>query len=396
MSISPLPRRPTLLLFPALILAGLLPRCANAAEIRRVAPGRPEYDTSGFHNLFMGSGYRDLWTTPIDFPVLDLRSFAGGLTPVRQVGSMQSIGLALEGRGRAELHLPHDATRTRRASCPPSGPTRVPARLFQDATTANHPGVGFVVPPLAEAAGVLHTTPALRVHARRPGARGVPRDLRRQAGHDRGVPAARARTARPGFAGATEIVSTGELWKRHLARDGARRRARAPARAALRPLDSGLGPAQQAVALAAARRRTPPSSRCPRTATRPSRASAACCSRRRAPRTRSSWTSTDDYENFEGCMTQGGEVDRWLLSEVGPRGLRGDGERARPRGSRTRSIDDAVAAAAAASGTRSTARASPRRSRSAAPSCCRRRSSSTSGSPRRWTSTPPTWPMRCA
>ena len=34
--------------------------------------GRPEYATSGFHKLFMGSGYRELWTTPIDFEVLDL------------------------------------------------------------------------------------------------------------------------------------------------------------------------------------------------------------------------------------------------------------------------------------------------------------------------------------
>ncbi|HEU5311842.1 MAG TPA: hypothetical protein VFV24_10350, partial [Candidatus Eisenbacteria bacterium] len=71
-------------------------RAAKPTETRTVALG-PEYSTSGFHTFWFGEGYRDLWTTPVTLPVLDLESFAGGLTPVRQVGQLQTPGLAMAG-----------------------------------------------------------------------------------------------------------------------------------------------------------------------------------------------------------------------------------------------------------------------------------------------------------
>ncbi len=107
----------------------------------------------------MGSGYRKEWLTPIDFPVLDLATFGGGLTPVRQVGGMQSLGLALKGKdGKSYTFRATDKDPPTKI-LPPEWADSVPAKLFQDATAANHPGNGFVVPALAEAAGVLHTNP---------------------------------------------------------------------------------------------------------------------------------------------------------------------------------------------------------------------------------------------
>jgi hypothetical protein len=112
------------------------------------------------HNFFMGSGYRKEWVTPIDFPVLDLAAFAGGLTPTRQVGGigMQSLGLALAGKdGRGYTFRTTDKDPAK--ILPPEWADSVPAKLFQDATAANHPGNGIVVPALAEAASVLHSNP---------------------------------------------------------------------------------------------------------------------------------------------------------------------------------------------------------------------------------------------
>ena len=71
-------------------------RAALAADTQRVIAGRPQYDRSGYFKWHFGEGYRKLWTAPFEAPVLDLKSYAGGLTPVRKVGSMQSIGLALK------------------------------------------------------------------------------------------------------------------------------------------------------------------------------------------------------------------------------------------------------------------------------------------------------------
>ena len=276
--------------------------------------GRPEYDTSAFHNLFMGSGYRKMWTTPIDFPVLDLSTYAGGLAPVRQVGSMQSVGLAMKGKdGRSYTFRSCDKDPKR--ILPPEWADTAPAKLFQDSTTANHPGVAFIVPALAEAAGVLHTSPKYVFMPDDP-ALG---EFRKTFGGSRG----RSRSSRcPGRRG--RPVST------------------VPSRSC-RPASSGRSssPGRRAstTALSCARG----SSTCgSRTGTATTSSGAGCGAARTIaflplPEDRDQAFSKfgglllqmarathpkfmdwkDHYTNFEGWMTQGGEVDRWMLSSLG-------------------------------------------------------------------------------
>jgi hypothetical protein len=143
------------------ILSVLVLAAADVStETRTVTAGRPEYGRhSSFWRFHFGEGYRDLWTTPFEVEVLDLRTHKGGLTPVRQVGSMQSIGLALrggDGRSYTFRTLDKDPTRI----LPPEWRTTLPAQIFQDQTAAANPGGSFVVPGLAEAASVPHTDPA--------------------------------------------------------------------------------------------------------------------------------------------------------------------------------------------------------------------------------------------
>ena len=259
----------------------------------------------------MGSGYRKLWTTPIDFEVLDLRTFAGGLQPVRQVGSMQSIGLALKGEdGRSYTFRTTDKDPKR--ILPPEWADTAPARLFQDSTTANHPGVGFVLPPLAEVAGVLHTTPRYVFMPDDPALGEFRATFGGKPGTIEEYPLPGPGGA-PGFAGATEIISTGELWKRHLAGE-ARVDERALVRARLFDLwtqdwdrhnkqwrwlrrDGGAAfeplPEDRDQAF--------------------SRFGGLLLSTARATHPKF-MDFSDEYENFEGWMTQGGEVDRLLLS----------------------------------------------------------------------------------
>ena len=292
--------------------AGSLP--LDAADVRRVPAGRPEYATSRLHNLFMGSGYRKLWTTPIDFEMLDLRTFAGGLAPVRQVGSMQSVGLALKGAdGRSYTFRTCDKDPKR--ILPPEWADSVPARLFQDSTTANHPGVGFVVPPLAEAAGVLHTTPRYVFMPDDPALGEFRATFGGQPGTIEEYPLPGAGGA-PGFAGATEIVSTGELWKRYLAG-----RARVDERALVRArlFDLWIQDWDRHNKQWRWLRRGGDGVFEPLPEDRDqafSRFGGLLLSTARATHPKF-MDFADEYENFEGWMTQGGEVDRWLLSGVG-------------------------------------------------------------------------------
>ena len=51
------------------------------------------YKAGSFHRFLLGDNYRDEWTTPIKVPVIDLRTFHGGLTPTKEGGGMQAKSL---------------------------------------------------------------------------------------------------------------------------------------------------------------------------------------------------------------------------------------------------------------------------------------------------------------
>ena len=69
------------------VLAGILagaPTALLAAEatettepeMRTVVAG-PEYAAGGAKQRWLGKGYRDIWTMPVELPVLDLKTEAG-------------------------------------------------------------------------------------------------------------------------------------------------------------------------------------------------------------------------------------------------------------------------------------------------------------------------------
>ncbi len=59
-----------------------------------VIPGA-EYKANWFNELFFGSHWRDLWTTPINVEILDLEKFDGGLKPIKKGGGFQTKSLRL-------------------------------------------------------------------------------------------------------------------------------------------------------------------------------------------------------------------------------------------------------------------------------------------------------------
>lgn len=81
------------------IMVGCLgtPAAVAAQEKFDTVTAGPQYDVSPFVRLLAGSNWRDVWTTPIRAKVLDLGTFAGGLTPF-QAGGNQSLTLRFHGR----------------------------------------------------------------------------------------------------------------------------------------------------------------------------------------------------------------------------------------------------------------------------------------------------------
>ena len=122
----------------------------------------PSYAAGGLHRSLFGNNYRDEWTTPIRVPVLDLGTFAGGLTPTKLGGGRQTRSLRFVGPDsiefvfrpvyKAQTILPDQFRRT------------IIWDIFKDQGTASHPGGVVVAPPILDAVDVrLHPSPRLAV-----------------------------------------------------------------------------------------------------------------------------------------------------------------------------------------------------------------------------------------
>ena len=140
---------------------------ADARTLKDATPGdtvwvtpRSRFDANALQRLFLGNGYRDLWTMPFQVEVLDLASFAGGLTPTQRGGGLQTPSIRLqseEGPVYTFRSLDKDAAR----ALDPELRGSLAAEFAQDFVSAVLPLGALILDRLQEAAGVLHATPQL-------------------------------------------------------------------------------------------------------------------------------------------------------------------------------------------------------------------------------------------
>jgi hypothetical protein len=114
-----------------------------------------------FHKFFLGAHHRDLYLEQYKFPVLDMNTFKGGVTPVKQGGGNQTNSLRVQdahGHDYAFRGMTKDATRF----MPYPFNKMVAAKyLVEDNFLATHPFAPLAVPYLADAIDVYHANPRL-------------------------------------------------------------------------------------------------------------------------------------------------------------------------------------------------------------------------------------------
>ncbi|MBC6996216.1 metallophosphoesterase [Neolewinella lacunae] len=118
-------------------------------------------DRKGLRKVFWGAHYRQAYNTFLDYPVLDLSAYQGGVTPVKKGGGYQTNSIRLEapdGRQYTMRSIIKDASRT--IAYPLSQSTLI-QNVYADAFNSAHPLAAQAVPPLARAAGVYHTNPRI-------------------------------------------------------------------------------------------------------------------------------------------------------------------------------------------------------------------------------------------
>lgn len=119
----------------------------------------PTTADSEVHRFFFGDHYRDAYTQKMAFPVFDLATYKGGLTPVKRGGGSQTNSLRLEATNGQEYTM-RSILKDPRRLVPSSFNRTFVKDIIADQFYASHPFGAFVVPPMAKAAGVYHTNPA--------------------------------------------------------------------------------------------------------------------------------------------------------------------------------------------------------------------------------------------
>jgi hypothetical protein len=149
-------RRMLLPLAAALLAA---PLAAQRGEQATVAAG-PHYRAGALKRALLGRSYRELWTTPVAVPVLDLRTFAGGLTPTETGGGNQTLSLRFrgaDGREYAFRAVDKDPGRG------DGGRGGIAGAVLKDQVSSQNPAAAVVAGRLMDATGALHVDPRLFV-----------------------------------------------------------------------------------------------------------------------------------------------------------------------------------------------------------------------------------------
>lgn len=189
-------------LLAALLLAGAAPA---TPETRTVVAGK-EFDRSGTWRFWFGEGFREAWATPIEVPVLDLATEAGGLTPLRQVGGFQTEGLAMKAANGAGFTFRKLEKHPERV-LPEAWRDSELRQIAIDQTAAAHPAATVIVGSLAQAVGIPFYGSRLAVMPDDPALGEFRETFANSIGTLDEYPA-------PGYKGITEIVSSGDLWNR--------------------------------------------------------------------------------------------------------------------------------------------------------------------------------------
>jgi hypothetical protein len=148
------------LLLVLLIICPVLLR-AQKDSVVTVVPG-PEYEAGWLHKVFFGDHWRDLWTTPISVPVLNLKKFEGGLTPLRIGGGEQTKSLRFKSRSGREYKF-RSINKDPSKALPPELRETLASELVKDQTSSANPMAPLIVAPLLKELGILQAEPLLFV-----------------------------------------------------------------------------------------------------------------------------------------------------------------------------------------------------------------------------------------
>lgn len=131
----------------------------DTAKFKLITPEK-EYNTSGIYNIFFGKHWRKLWATPVYAEILNLDTFAGGLTPIEKGGGFQTKSLrfaAKDGNIYKFRSIKKDPSKV----LPEELRETVVADILYDQISSSNPFAALTVVPFLNALNIPQSTPKI-------------------------------------------------------------------------------------------------------------------------------------------------------------------------------------------------------------------------------------------
>ncbi|MEM1359312.1 MAG: hypothetical protein AAGF89_13980, partial [Bacteroidota bacterium] len=132
----------------------------NERLVKSSIYGTEVQDKSKFYEGAFGKHYRPLYYTPIEVPVLQIDTFAGGLRPYRRGGGMSTMSLHTAGAD-GHLYQMRSVRKNPAQMLPSLLEESFAADLTRDQFTAIHPYAPLTLPPMQRELGLLGADPYL-------------------------------------------------------------------------------------------------------------------------------------------------------------------------------------------------------------------------------------------
>ena len=124
-----------------------------------IVPGE-HYKAGWFHNFLFGKHWRDVWTSKVKVPVLNLDKFAGGLTPIKKGGGFQTKSLRLKGKD-GHIWKFRSIEKDPSKALPQDLRESLADDILQDQISSSNPFAPLIVAPILDSVGVLQSKPYL-------------------------------------------------------------------------------------------------------------------------------------------------------------------------------------------------------------------------------------------
>jgi hypothetical protein len=123
-------------------------------------PASGKYHKGSLYRMLWGEHFRKEWHTPVKFYKANLDTLAGGVFPYDAGGGRQTKNLHLRDKNKQEYVL-RSIDKSLGKALPEILRGTFAESFANDQVTFSHPYGALVIAPLAEAAGIYHTNPAI-------------------------------------------------------------------------------------------------------------------------------------------------------------------------------------------------------------------------------------------